>query len=234
MPRGQRLGLGHARRGALLVPPSTNLTAWYRADSYTLGSWPDGSGNGHTATQGTGSAKPTLNASDAAYGGQPTVAFLASSSQCLNTASWSLAQPDTVYVVGESTGANGLQQEFYDNINASLQHAIYIPSGGDWSAFDGSGLVSTNTTRGSAQAFCVVSNGASSAFYINSSAAAVASGAIGANTITGGICLGGFDSSSNFLSGKIAELLIYSGAHTAAQVSAVFKYLAARYGKTWS
>jgi hypothetical protein len=122
-------------RGATPSPPPPTwapssipgLTGWWRGDDVTLSgsnvsSWNDKSGNGRHFTQATGANQPLFVASDANFGGQPTLDFNGSTHRLGST--WTLANifdagaksagvvfiADTITGTGSSnpTGNNGI------------------------------------------------------------------------------------------------------------------------------
>lgn len=207
-----------------------NLALWLRADmGITIGTgvsaWADQSGNGNNFTQGTGSAQPTLNASDASFGGQASLSFAAANSQTLTATSVTISQPDTIYVIGQFTTSSNA--ELIDG-NGTRQ-ALANNSGANFVFYAGT-LVTGSAADLNPHAFAAIYNGASSSMYVDTSSAANASGNAGANN-WGGLILGG--TIGGFLQGKIAEVVTYSAAHTSAQVAQLFKYFAGRYGKAW-
>lgn len=209
------------------------LKLWLRSDlGITIGTgvsaWADQSGNANNATQGTGSAQPTYNASDANYNGRPTLSFAAASSQMMSLVALFPAQPFTAYVVGESATTAGNKEFFGDSTN----NVTLFVSSSVWSIFAGSVVASANGTS-TKQAFSGVFNGASSALYINSSASAAASGNAGASNPAGTEQIGS-SGGANFLNGKIAEVIIYNTAHSTTQVSQILRYLGGLYGGAWS
>lgn len=79
MPSARRIVPRPATAAGVSPPDFPDLLAWFKADSLALAnndpvtSWSDSSGNGHNASQGTGSAQPTFKTNQ--YSGQPCVTF---------------------------------------------------------------------------------------------------------------------------------------------------------------
>lgn len=210
------------------TPPIASPAVWLRADlGITLGTgvstWADQSGNGNDATQGTAGDQPAYNTSDPAYSKQPTVQFNGSTDYMLMNALFP-PQPYTAYVVGESTSGTGNEPFFTDAGNGS---GMYYFSTGVWGMYAGGTISSTNAIR-TPQIFAGIFNTSSSDLYINDPITPAASGNI--STVNPSVAQYlGTEGLGSFLTGKIAELIIYSGVHTQVQVSTVFDYFSARY-----
>lgn len=109
MSRGRRGG-GFSRRGSPggSFDPSklSGIAHWYRADASDItiatgvSQWRDRIGTAHLV-QATGANQPAYNASDAAYGGQPTVQSTATN--MFLSVSVALARPFAIWIVGEFT-----------------------------------------------------------------------------------------------------------------------------------
>lgn len=230
--------MGHALAVANLGafgagPPVSGSLLWLRADkgitlSTGVSQWNDQSSSGNNATQATGSAQPTYNATDVAYNRCPTLSFAQASTQTLTLASRLPAQPFTLFVVGQSSSL-ATQQSFFSDSNIVT---IYW-TGTVWAIYAGASVNSANSTQNSPLAFCGVFNTNTSSLYINSSASPAASGNISLNNPAGTESIGG-GSAAGYLNGKIAEIIVYSGAMSIANISSTFSYLGSRYGQAWS
>jgi hypothetical protein len=235
---GTAIGIAAGGQTAQSLPITSGIKLRLRSDtnvtlvSGSVSQWVDMSGSGATFVQGTPTNRPSYTAVDAMYNGQPTMSFLASALQSLTDSTFqNLSQPATIYVVGEST-SGGSAQDFQGN-GATAPPTIYW-SGSVWGIYAGSLLLGTNNSR-SKNAFAGVFNSGPGVSYVGTSAAPNASGAAGSNSFgASGMTIGGYGAASQLLNGKIAELLIYSSAHSASQVSSVFKYFSSRYGGSWS
>lgn len=209
-----------------------NCKIWLRADlgitlnGSTVSQWNDQSGNSNNASQGTAAKQPTYTASDSSYGNQPTLTFASASSQEMALVSLQPNQPYTAYAVCESTSGATNQAVIGDGNPTTLYYISGTPL-----VFAGSNLSSGINTRVKA-ALCGVFNTTTSAIYVNSSTAA-ASGNAGSINPSGTLSIGAFGTNSDFLNGKIAEIIVYSGAHNSTQVSTVFSYFSARYAGSW-
>lgn len=205
------------------------MVAWWRSDQQItiatgVSSWGDLSGNGHTATQGTAGAQPTFNASDAAYGNKPSLTFNGAVPQNLQTTAFTVTQPFTVYqAVANTDGNAGSFDCVFGGTGGRLRRFI-----NQWDLSSGTDLLSGVNTS-AVVALAGSFNGNSSNIWVNASASPV-NGAGGANNLTNGAALGGNGASISGLTGTMAETIVYTGAHTNANVATIFAYFAARYG----
>lgn len=211
------------------------LVARWRADQITgltggavVASWPDMSANGYTATEAT--ARPTWQA--AALGGQPVVRF-AGAQQLLASAPSGDPQQTVVAVV--SAGGSGVRTLRGAGGSRGLQ--FRLESGGAIglvSQASANIAASTTTVTNAVPAivtatFDQVAN--TYAFYHNG--AASGSGAatqdLLAQTTVIGQRAGGL---VEYLTGDLAELLVWSRVLTSTELSTVHSYASARYGVT--
>lgn len=248
MAHNRRPSSGRSRRmpGGNRVSPKTifgsSLELWLRADlGITLNvgnvsAWADQSGKGdanRNALQGTGANQPAYNASDAAYAGKPTLSFAAKD---LVTGVWNsiLAQPNTIYVVGNTSGGAG-NEIFVDTLPASANRQIIDWSGGAalrFGMYAGSYIFDTVNSNANPHIVAGFFNGASSKLYVDN-VTEKTTGNPGANSIDGmtfGSGQAGIGSAP--LNGKIAEVVAVSGAFNAARHAALMAYFGARYGIT--
>ena len=186
--------------------------------SGTVTKWADQSGNGNDAVPlATG---PTRTASDASYNGYPSLVFSGSNNGLIS--SFSVSQPDTVYIVGETAvqaGSNAL----LDGGGAGRQILTRFTTGTIVS-YAGTVLDST-IDRHTPTVFSAVFNGASSSIYLNSTTAAITG-----NAGTGALnspCFGGIVSDA--LNGKMAAAAIFTGAHDATTRIRVMTFLSKKY-----
>lgn len=187
--------------------------------SGTVSRWADQSGNGNDAVPlATG---PTRTASDASYNGYPSLVFSGSNNGLIS--SFSVAQPDTVYIVGETAvqaGSNAL----LDGGGVGRQILTRFTTGTIVS-YAGT-VLDTTVDAHTPTIFSAVFNGASSAVYLSSLTAAITG-----NPGTGALnspCIGGI--SGDALNGKIVAAAIFSVAHDATTRARVMPLLAKKYG----
>ena len=226
------MGNNLATAGAVWAPTTpSGLVAWFRADHYngSTGVWTDQSGNGHNASSGTN--KPVLTASDAAYNNQATATYSAGLSVFSNTAAFTtVVQPTMAFIVGEGSAGT-----LFDGIDSTNREVLFL-NGGVWTMFAGSLLASTNNTT-TKHLWILKFNGASSTMAIDvktppgSAGTSGVTGAAGSNSIAG-IMLGAQEppsGASSFLTGKIAEFALYSTPLGGSDITSLGGYISSRY-----
>jgi hypothetical protein len=203
---------------------------WVRADlgitmdgSNLVSAWADQSEfqeTNKTCTQGDPVKKPTFNASNTNYGGQPTIDFNASGSMFSGT--WTTPPPPhgTTFIVGNADGTNN-PCLFIDGIDSN-RFLFYQNTSNSVDAWHGHDLGYSPTTPGSKHIYAIDYNAASSAIY-QDAITAVATGDTGTNAPIG-VTLGGQ------LNGSLAEIIIYNRTLSDNERALVFRYLGARYG----
>lgn len=209
--------------GTYATAPSRNIYTAYA----TVGAWADQSGHGRSASNGTSSQQPLYSNQDSHYNSQPSLTFVAANTSYLGVALTQL-QPMTIYIVGNET--TGSVAGFDDGAGIT----VFSGSFERFAMYAGATLINPGGSVASASCLAAVFNGASSAGYQNSSAAAVFSGNPGAAHFTGSYFVGGAGVTANPMSGAQTLQLVYSVAHTPAQISTVFRYAASLYGGAWS
>ena len=218
---------------ATFVLGGTGLTANFPAGTYTsdntfkvninVSAWADQSSNGNDVLQAAGASQPTYSTTDSLFGNRPTVGFLGSSSQFLRTSS-SIAQasPFTTIVVARSTVSNNQLCGSFASGNGAI-----IAQTSAWLYYAGSTISSSAIMSATPAVVAAVEN-TTSTIYVNNSSASVASGNAGVGALSSTYQLSGA-AVSGYLTGAIAEVILYSSALSNAQLSSVFLYLGARY-----
>lgn len=174
---------------------------------------------------------PTYTLTDATFNNYPTYAFPTATAPALVSGPWSAAlpQPATIYVVGQ--GGTAVTAFFVDGIDNANRIAV-ATVGSQLGCYAGAGFILANISfaYNAKHITCSVLDGASSSFYVDGFTTAAATGNPGAQGIAG-VTIG---NSFNLLTAagglKVAEVAIFSGAHTLPQRSRMMKYLGARYG----
>jgi len=233
--------------GGALPGPDTvaNLAHWYNLDSLTrlftnsamttpvtadgdpVGAWVDQIVAADEVAQATTGAKPTYRASIAALGNKPALQF--DGGDYLRGAyTASIAQPYTIFVVYKYDVPTG-NAYLVDGDDTTNRAVIYnsLSAGNKTALFAGAQIAGPDTDTAAHIAIGVV-NGASGALYVDGGAPA-ASGDVGANSVDG-LTLGAQNVAAAFLTGYIAEAILYSAAVSVANRNVVQAYLAAKYG----
>lgn len=216
------------------------LKWWLRADlgvtvvGSGVDTWADQSGVGDAnqdARQTTDGNRPPYNASDAGYNGQATLSF-DGATKFMATGTWTtgVAQPYTVFVVGNDSGAVSAQIYVEGGSDGSgTNRAIsFYNNAANYETFAGVSLAAGGGISNAKRAGGAVVNGASSALY-NSAKTPVASGNAGTNTPFKFGWIGQSFAASARLNGKMAEVVLLSGAAAASQLNALLDYFGARY-----
>jgi hypothetical protein len=231
MMLGLGLGLCTPQGGAAAFSPLSvsGIRVWYRMDlgastsggNLTALADQSGAGDANRNVTAAGPAIP-YTASDAAYGGQATATF-GGSSLLQNASDWSAAvtQPITVYAVGHATAGR-----IYDGDGTN--RILLMNNAGNWSIYAGSAFVGSAIAASNPAVTCAVFNGASSAIYVTDSVTPAVTGSPGTLGITK-LALGALHGGGGNLTGKIAEVILYAGAHDAATRATVMGYLRGRY-----
>lgn len=214
------------------------ITGWWRSDlgittvTGNVSQWLDQSGAGHTISQATGANRPVYNASDAAFGGQPSLSF--AGSQWLTTAApVSFSQPNTILMAASAqnpASANTFLESNSDG-SAARNDIFKRVTVNDFAIFAGSILPFGTASDANPHAIAGVYNGASSSISVDSSAAPVtgASGAEAWNMVQ----IGAIGGTSGF-TGSCAEVASWNRVLTTQEIALVFGYFGTRYGKAWS
>lgn len=212
-----------AQRGAELI-------AWFRSDlgvsivGSGVATWADQSGNARDVTQGTDPNRPGWSASDALFAGLPALTW--AGAQWLDGAAWNLTQPFTIYVVGQS-GSYADWRTFFD-CPSGARSAIRAEPANLLATYAGVANV-TSSSIASPSIFATVFSGASSAHYVNSLTASGTSspGGDGIGTPRVGAGPGGGYTLQS--TSRLCEIVVASGADSAAQREQMFRYLNRRY-----
>jgi len=209
----------------------SGLLIWTRADmgvtlnKSAVSTWADQSGNGNNLMS-LGTNQPTLLPIDTNLGSGSSLVF--AGGQKMNSAALTIAQPNTIIVVGRVTTLSGNPGIIDDQTNRQLG---YLP-GGTTYAMDAGATVSGGVTDTARHAWAWVFNGATSKLYIDATAAPVLSGNAGAGSGTGGLIIG--TQSTGFMTGEIAEVIVYSRALSTTELDKIFTYASgARTGYVW-
>lgn len=224
----------------------SGLRLWLSADRITgladgdpVTTWSDLSGQGNHATQSTTAAKPLYKVGIA--GGRPVVRFdgVDDYLTVANEATFDMATP-TIFVVGTASagtgtflgkvtfaGAVGDADRRKLNVRRASSTTFSLQSGAD-AAFKASGTLSWTGFN----VMSVVGRGAADyTLAVNGTAADATTPTLDFSTFNNAsLIVGASTSGAEFLTGDIAEIVVYNRALSATERKAVERYLGARYG----
>lgn len=246
---GPGFGVGLGAGGVAASSPAfsplargASLLAWYRSDlgitniSGKASAWADQSGradSNRNLIQPTAGSRPTIVASNATFGGRPTLRFSgADPDSLLPTGNWSTAitQPVTVYSV-QATSSVATQDTYYSDGVTNLKFQLYQTAGAGLIAYAGTANVgSGEAVLNTARVVCTIFDGASSAMY-DTQLTASATGNMGTNGAVS-LLLGNSATLGSGLTGDLAEVAVLSGHDNATQRAQMMGYLGALYGVT--
>lgn len=196
------------------------------ANNDPIGAWADQSGTGNDVLQATGGNRPVLSTN--VQNGRNAVSFSGSAHTLQKTFGAAYAQPNTVIVTFQATGAGSTGPVFdaFTSQNEQLDATTWGIA--TMRAYAGTVLASVSASDlNISHIASIVFNGGSGVFRYNK--AQEATGAIGAQTLDG-FTLGSRGDGTNFYIGYIMEIVVYNAALTTPQMVLVENYMAARYG----
>jgi hypothetical protein len=215
----------------------------YRADlgvtnvSGKASQWNDQSGAAdvnRNLAQATAGNRPTINATDANFGNQSSLAFSSAATTYMQTSGTftgsPYAQPLLIFFVARWNTVGG---HFLLDDNGTGSRIILGESGGGLVFNAGVGLTGGTLTTGVTHAGILYANGAGSLIYLDGSAASVVSGNAGTNALKGLTvgCDGGF---SVPFDGWLAELTYHQAADSLSTRQKFMKYCNQRYGTAFT
>lgn len=232
---------------AVSGPPSI---AWHAAfwaddpswtnpgDGNTVGSWRDYSGNGRTASQGTGSQQPLYRATTAALNGRPSVEFDGVDDRLL--ASWSsVGQPVSLVLICDTVSVPGSVSRYplIGNNGSGFTSLFWIDSAGlKWAAGGTNNqIVGPALATGGAAARAKIQSGASNSYLTVNGTGYTAAVNVGSDA-SNGISIGGYYGSGSFYAAvRVAFAAVYVGDVTGAgNWSAFCAWVSAHYGLSLS
>lgn len=207
----------------------SRLFAWFRADAsnilLTSGAverWYDRSGNGRDLAQSTPANRLGWSASESAFNNRAAV--LGTGSGWLDAiAAWTLTQPFTVYVVGQS-GSFADWRTILDHNGSGARSAVRVETSNLLATYAGVANV-TSANVANASIFATIFNGASSAHYVNSVTASGTSspGTDGLGTPRVGAGPGGIYPLQS--TSRVCELIVLTGADSSDERAQMLRYL---------
>jgi hypothetical protein len=221
--------------GAVLWLDAGRLTGL--TNGQAVASWPDASGNGHDAAQGTSASRPVVLS--AAVNGQPAVQFDGSNDYLQNTTFSALSGQTgaTAYVVLKADTTSTNRVAFCDtarDVTSQVYSSLIYTyaTAGKWgrAAFTSRDWTIWNSVYDGAQA----SNATRLKLYVNGVVQALSYG----STIPAVLATGaGYDvgrpqgSNLAYWDGNIAEVIVYGRTLSESERLAVEGYLRTKYGK---
>ncbi len=195
------------------------------SDGDPVGTWPDQSGNGNDATQGTGAAKPTYKTN--ILNGKPIVRFDGTDDN-LRTANFGLVQPEHVFCVFKLK-RDTVNDTLFDGLGGNLMRFYRSGAGPVLGLYAGGAVGSIAVATTDFYIGSCLFNGVSSELRINGGS--TVSGDVGANNASG-VTLGAYGTVVDFAETDIAEIFIYDSALSTANRLSVERYLSSKYGIT--
>ncbi len=222
------------------VVPRFGLTSWYDASdpayltlaSTAITQFLDRSGNGNpTLVQSTGTARPTLTA--AALNGRSVASFDGGDTLVLPSAIYSIANGNnTIFSVAKRNAGVATEIIISGSEAASSRCSLRFGNGTiDFisNTTAGTGVVSFATTTTNYNVITAFRSGTTQSITANGGTPTTdANGA--SESGVDAWAIGSLAGSANFLTGSIAEILIYNRALTAAEIVQVELYLANKWG----
>lgn len=227
------------RSGSSVVTPPAPLTLMAhfvaddiaQADASAVATWVDRAITPHDLTQAASARRPTYRTNILLFNNHAVVRFVASTIQWMQAAAGlSVPQPHTTFVVARANLINAIR---YMTDGASLNQVNVGPTTTKFFTSSGTANIADGTVQSIAGVvLAAVNQGASS--RMRTSGGAGTGGNAGANGYTGlTVGIGGNVTNGAF-DGDIAEIRIYSGAATVAELNTIGGDLATTYGLVWT
>ena len=230
---GQWVDLGGSR-GPVDPGEVPGLHAWWSAsdllhlsDDALVGEWPDRSGNGHDLAATSAETRPTLHHSPDGFNGLPAVYFGGAM-----TTGWGvgLAQPWHAFFVIRGTAITGGHYIMDGQANGQRLAIYRTTVGSSVSLYAGGTDVRGGSgSRLDTHTLSATANGAFS--QLRQNGWIIATGNPGTNSLSG-VTIGTRFNGVDPLNGWIAEGILYRGALSQEDVTAVDLYLLAKYNLT--
>lgn len=224
---------------SITVPLSLAPTLWLDAsDSSTITSvagavsqWNDKSGNGYNVTQAVSAAQPTTGV--ATQNSLNVLTFDGSDTLALPAALYSIPNGSyTIFAVAKSSVDNALERIICmtDGIN-QVASLAYTGTSGQIAYLNNSSFnaVNVNGTKANFNIFYGRRSGTTQAISINNAAEVSNTNAVNLSGITVAN-IGSFANFDTFLTGSIAEILIFNKSLSATDIISINQYLSAKWG----
>jgi len=231
------------RRNILLGPDGflptqlVNLAVWLRADKGitkdggdAISQWDfeNGTFRGQSnVAQAVGANQPTHVISDAAYNGQSTVSFDGGDYLDTSTFSSALSQPNSIFIVGEFSAIP--TEMMIDSIVAGDRTIIYSGAGPENRLFAGANL-NGGTTDANPHIYEGLFNSPNSELLVDG--VSEATGDAGTDGMPSLRVGSDINAVANFLTGTIAEVIVYNALVSPVDRTLIRNYLSTRYSIT--
>lgn len=202
-------------------------TATVTLNGSNVSAWSDKSGNSRNATQGTALNQPGWSATQ--QNGKGGILFSASTWLRTSGATFTIAQPVTVFAAFRMSTTANSSWALYDGTSARIH--LYGNAATSGNMFAGSN--SSSLTFGTATNFVGLFNynGASSQVALNSKTFSSA-GNPGANSLSTQWNIGANNGNASSFGGYIFELGLYTKTLSASEASALARHLGSKWGIT--
>jgi hypothetical protein len=189
-----------------------------------VSNWVGQTANAFAVAQAVAINQPTYE--QAGLGGKPDLSF-DGGDFIEKTVGFSLTQPDTIYLVGQTT-QDAIRTFVDSQTGGSANRQIIVGNTpGQVSVYAGTTLTG-NANITVPVIMCIVFDGVTSAIYVSDSQTPIATGNAGAQALAT-IAFGAENGPTQFLNGKIAEAAFYRGHHDAATRQSIMIGMASRY-----
>ena len=222
-----------------LPPVSTGLQLWYEADSLSdqngapVLTWPDGSGFGRDLSAFSAGQAPIMRRG--AVNGKAALEFDGGSSLMKTyNSTFTIAQPDTFFVVYKSLDTNSSARAFvFDSRDSSVRQVFGKSGAGQARLYANQDLDYSGIAYpfDSYEVWSGTFNGSSSVLYRNGTS--LGTGSAGGASLAG-LSVGGLSTSGQYgydlAHIQVAEILLYNGTMSAANRQALTDWLNQKYG----
>lgn len=201
---------------------------YYRSDllsssSGSVDTWNDRTSNALNLTQ-TGSLRPTLNTTDADYGGHPSLSI--TGSQYMDAGIQHISQIYTIHAIGKCSDASAVRGLIDDVTGSAGFRAVIQASTTNTRLFAGSiATIAADLTS----AFWIVAEFNTTSSKLWKNGALITSGASVGTQGVGQVRFGASPSADTFWRGTCAEFGIWSGSWSAANFSTMQRYIKSQY-----
>jgi len=238
--RASRRSGPNASSNTFLPTQLANLLLWTRGDlgitlnGSNVSAWADQSGNGNHLVQGTALNQPLYVASDAAYGGKPSLTWDGSTSSMHTTRTVTLGPGTYIFAVKNTTASSYFavfQNDSTDYLFASTGLSSFVSRsavsctanlGAAWGV-NASPRTIVRTFDGTVAGHTIRANGVDLG-------ATTAGSPPGTGTTAQTLFVGSNHTPALFLTGSFAECIVYGRALSVPELQQVEAYIRTRYG----